>query len=258
MTIELEGGCRVTGFDEGEAFRSGTLTIRCPIGRGTGTRAISLRIIEASYGLSPGMMSEGSDEALYLRSGHGTAWIDGREFPIDPDTALYVQAGANLTLRCDGEEPLVLIGARCPDPGVAATIIEPLAEPGSVQEAAHPDPVIRLADVPRQATADRWYCELIDPKLGSLEITQFVGSIPPGRAPDHFHRYEEALFILEGTGRMWAGETSTPIGPGSCIFLPYEQVHCVENTGEGNLLLLGVFYPAGSPAVRYAPGRAGS
>jgi hypothetical protein len=25
----------------------------------------------------------------------------------------------------------------------------------------------------------------------------------------------------------------------------------VENTGEGELRLLGVFYPAGSPAVRY-------
>ena len=28
-------------------------------------------------------------------------------------------------------------------------------------------------------------------------------------------------------------------------------MHCVENTGTGELRLLGVFYPAGSPAVRY-------
>ncbi|HYN25457.1 MAG TPA: cupin domain-containing protein, partial [Pyrinomonadaceae bacterium] len=80
---------------------------------------------------------------------------------------------------------------------------------------------------------------------------QFVGSIPPGRAPDHFHNYEEVLFILRGVGRMWAGKTHTPIASGSCIYLPKGQVHCVENTGDDELRLLGVFYPAGSPSVRY-------
>jgi oxalate decarboxylase/phosphoglucose isomerase-like protein (cupin superfamily) len=50
---------------------------------------------------------------------------------------------------------------------------------------------------------------------------------------------------------MWAGKTHTPIEPGSCVYLPKKQMHCVENTGAGELRLLGVFYPAGSPAVRY-------
>ena len=101
-----------------------------------------------------------------------------------------------------------------------------------------------------QPTADRWYRVMVDDGMGSA-ATQFVGSIPPGRAPDHFHNYEEVLFILRGEGRMWAGGTNTPIAPGSCIYLPKGQVHCVENTGTGELRLLGVFYPAGSPSVRY-------
>ena len=92
---------------------------------------------------------------------------------------------------------------------------------------------------------------LIDDEVGSTQATQFVGSIPPGRAPDHFHNYEEVLFILRGHGRMWAGETNTSIAAGSCIYLPKGQVHCVENTGTDELRLLGVFYPAGSPSVRY-------
>ncbi len=49
---------------------------------------------------------------------------------------------------------------------------------------------------------------------------------------------------------MWAGETRTDIGVGSCVYLPRRQVHCVENRGDGALRLLGVFYPAGSPAGR--------
>ena len=105
---------------------------------------------------------------------------------------------------------------------------------------------VRLEDRPRQQTGDRWYVELIE-----AEVTQFVGSIPPGRAPDHFHLYEEVICILKGEGIMHAGDSSTPVGAGSCIFLPIRQRHCLENTGSGELRLLGVFYPAGSPAVRY-------
>ena len=106
--------------------------------------------------------------------------------------------------------------------------------------------IVHLEDQPVQKTGDRWYCELIQ---GA--VTQFVGSIPPGRAPDHFHLYEEVICILEGEGVMWTGEKSTPVSRGSCIFLPIRQRHCLENTGSGELRLLGVFFPAGSPAVRY-------
>jgi len=31
-------------------------------------------------------------------------------------------------------------------------------------------------------------------------VTQFIGFIPPGRAPDHFHRYDEVIYILAGEG----------------------------------------------------------
>ncbi len=107
-----------------------------------------------------------------------------------------------------------------------------------------------------ETTADRWYRVLIDHRAGSRRTTQFVGSIPPGRAPDHYHQYEEVLCILRGEGVMWSGTTSAPIKAGSCVFLPRGQLHCVENTGHGELRLLGVFHPAGSPAVRYDPGAA--
>lgn len=105
---------------------------------------------------------------------------------------------------------------------------------------------VRLADQPIQHTADRWYRELIQ-----SEITQFVGSIPPGRAPDHFHLYEEIICVLKGSGFVWSGKSKAPIAAGTCIYLPKRQPHCVENTSSGELRLLGVFYPAGSPAVRY-------
>ena len=40
------------------------------------------------------------------------------------------------------------------------------------------------------------------------------------------------------------------IGPGTSIYLPPLQPHCLENTGAESLQVLGVFHPAGSPAAK--------
>lgn len=162
---------------------------------------------------------------------HGDATFgNDREDEVLYDLAqsigFYVPAASTLTLT----GPRSLISVRTPATPSGRT---PLT--------------VRVEERPIEPTGDRWYRELI-----REEVTQFVGSIPPGRAPDHFHLYEEVICILQGSGVMWAGETSTPVGVGSCIYLPIRQRHCLENTGSGDLRLLGVFFPAGSPAARYA------
>jgi oxalate decarboxylase/phosphoglucose isomerase-like protein (cupin superfamily) len=47
-------------------------------------------------------------------------------------------------------------------------------------------------------------------------------------------------------------DTTAEIGPGTSIYLPPYQPHCLENTGSAPLEVLGVFYPAGSPAAKQA------
>ncbi len=172
-------------------------------------------------------------EAIAMRVVNGPATISNDDFDevlyvLEEDSGLLLPAGAEFEL---GNVTAV---------GVAAP---PSRRRTGRPEAGAP---VRLEDVPVQQTGDRWYRELIQ-----SEITQFVGSIPPGRAPDHFHLYEEMLCILKGSGFLWAGKSKTPIRPGACVYLPKRQVHCVENTTSDELRLLGVFYPAGSPAVRY-------
>jgi mannose-6-phosphate isomerase-like protein (cupin superfamily) len=167
-------------------------------------------------------------EAIAMRVIDGPATIRNDDF----DEVLYVlgeDKGIFLPHRVELIVDGTVIGV-----GVAQTGVSGLHQ-------------VRLEDAPIQKTGDRWYRELIQ-----SAITQFVGSIPPGRAPDHFHLYEEMLCILKGSGFLWAGKTKTPIAPGSCAYLPKRQVHCVENTTSDELRLLGVFYPAGSPAVRYS------
>ena len=204
MSVELEGGCRVTRMREGEPERAGDLRIWRHF-----ESKLSLRTVELS------------GEATFGNAAHDELLYD-----LASDEGIYIPAGASLTLR--GQTTYV-------------SSLTPATPTGRTIER------LKLADQPVQKTGDRWYVELVQ-----AEVTQFVGSIPPGRAPDHFHLYEEVICILQGEGIMHAGDSSTPVGAGSCIFLPIRQRHCLENSGSGELRLLGVFYPAGSPAVRYA------
>ena len=216
---------------------AGSLRIWNRIGKATGADAISLRILELEPGTSPELRNDEFDEVLYVLAGNCAVVIDGNAYQVGPETGIYIRPGPTLSLENPGPDVVRIVSSQCP------------AEPANTPEQS--PPIVKLADRRALPTADRWYRVLVDDEVGSKQVTQFVGSIPPGRAPDHFHEYEEVLFILRGEGRMWAGEENTPIGPGSCVYLPRRQVHCVENTGTGELRLLGVFYPAGSPAVRY-------
>jgi mannose-6-phosphate isomerase-like protein (cupin superfamily) len=253
MPVILKGGCRVTEMREGTPVSEGTVKIWQQIGRSAGAHAISLRILQFAPGLSDGLRNGECDEVLYvLESGPGAeVLIDGSRHAIEPESGIYVRPGQTLAIANPDPTPVILVSSQCPEPTSPPEFVSAGSLSSAVGHSTDHAPIIRLADRKAVQTGDRWYRVLVDEEVGSKQVTQFVGSIPPGRAPDHFHTYEEVLFILRGEGRMWADDTNTPIRPGSCIYLPRKQVHCVENTGSDELRLFGVFYPAGSPSVRY-------
>ena len=237
MVAKLDGGCLVAGLKEGEPAVDGALRLWKHFGREAGAKAISLRVLELPTGEKATLQNEVADEVLYVIAGLGTAGGS----PISVDSGIYLPPLHHLDIVAG--ETLTLVSSRCPDAGA---VLEGY-ESGSGSPL-----VVAMRDRTVERTGDRWYREIINASDGSTQVTQFVGGIPPGRSPDHYHLYEEVIVILEGTGVMWAGTSNAPIETGSCIFLPHGQVHCVENRGEGEMRLLGVFYPAGSPAVRYA------
>ena len=102
-----------------------------------------------------------------------------------------------------------------------------------------------------EATAGRRFRLLATPERGCASVTQFVGFIPVGRAPDHFHTYDEVIYVLDGHGVMHASGFEQSLRPGSCIQLPARTVHCVENTGEEPMRVVAVFRPPGSPAAAF-------
>jgi mannose-6-phosphate isomerase-like protein (cupin superfamily) len=172
------------------------------------------------------------DEVLYVRAGSGVADIGGERAELTAGTAAYVRSGTPWQVtEADGLEILSVL-VRDPLPG----------------EQTHA--IIGVDEVDADtATAGRQF-RLLAP---CESVTQFVGYIPVGRAPDHFHKYDEVVFVLEGTGELLIDGETAPLTAGSCVHLPAGLVHCLANTGPGEMQVLGVFRPAGSPAEAYYP-----
>jgi len=177
--------------------------------------------------------SSTDDEVAYVLRGRGAATVGRERAVLGPGTALYVAAGTRWSVDdADGLELLSVL----------------VREPLPVNGADHA--IIAVEDAEAgEATAGRMF-RLLAP---CPSATQFVGYIPIGRAPDHYHRYDEVVYVLEGTGMLHIGGESAPLRRGSCIHLPAELVHSLENVGPGEMQVLGVFRPAGSPAEAYYP-----
>ena len=95
---------------------------------------------------------------------------------------------------------------------------------------------------------------LFGPHNGSTRATLFVGYLPPGRAPWHYHLYDEIVWVPEGPGRLHLEGSETRLEAGAAFRLRPRQVHIVENeSADRELAVVGVFTPAGSPSAAYLP-----
>jgi len=181
--------------------------------------------------------NDADDEVLYVLSGSARATVGGEPADLSPGTAAFVACGSSWRIEeADGLEVLSVL------------VRDPLPADGSTHAVVAADAVESS-----QATAGRSFRLLATPELGCTSVTQFVGYIPVGRAPDHFHTYDEVVFVLGGEGAVHVDGETAHVRAGSCIHLPARLVHCIENTGPGELRVLGVFRPAGSPAEAYYP-----
>jgi quercetin dioxygenase-like cupin family protein len=177
------------------------------------------------------------DEVLYVLSGSGSATLGADRADLAPGTAAYVARAT--AWRIDTADDLVLL---------SVLVEKPLPANGTTHA------VVDLAAEETQgATSGRQFRLLATPEIGCASATQFVGYIPVGRAPGHFHPYDEVVYVLEGNGALHIDGETQPLTRGSAVHLPARLVHCIENVGPGEMRVLGVFRPAGSPAEAYYP-----
>ncbi len=101
------------------------------------------------------------------------------------------------------------------------------------------------------ATGRRSFQVLLGPENGCCRATMFLGVVPPGAAPWHFHQYDEIVLIVRGCGAYHEADSDTPTSPGTAVRISPRTVHINENTSDEDMHVLGVFTPAGSPAAAY-------
>ena len=174
------------------------------------------------------------DEVLYVLEGIGQATVGGERQELGPGTGVFVARGTAWQVSSAQNLELLSVLVEEPLPTSSSHAVIAGGERGT-------------------ATAGREFALFSNPENGCESVTQFVGYIPPGRAPEHFHLYDEVGYILAGEGVFHVGDESAPLRSGSCFHLPARLVHCLENHGPGEMQVLGVFRPAGSPAEAYYP-----
>jgi mannose-6-phosphate isomerase-like protein (cupin superfamily) len=215
------------------------LRVRVTLGPRTDFDPLLQAVLECGAGERAGVtVPDDAEETLFVLEGTGVLHIRGESHPLEPDVGIYLPPGSEGEFEStDG--PLRLVAVRVPDPS-----------PGPPT----PPNLSRLDDQEtQQATTEREFRIVADPATGLRSATHFVGYIPTERAPDHFHTYDEVIYVLEGEGTMEAGPFSRPVRAGSCIQLPARTVHCLSNDGGGPMRIVAVFRPAGSPAAAFYP-----
>ena len=221
---------------------AGRVAVHTVLDTGVGQDGLVRRLVE----VSPEARFEGAagpgGELWFVIAGQGElACGDLPVMPVRPDTGVWLPPGSGFHLSADGPDTLRLDSVCLP-----AGPADGGSDPG---DAGVPR-LSRLGDRPVEVTGDRRFRVLFGPGNGCPAATQFVGEIPPGRAPEHSHPYDEVVLILDGEGVLHAGPAGRPLAPGSCVHLPPGRPHCLENTGTATLRVLGVFHPGGSPAAK--------
>jgi mannose-6-phosphate isomerase-like protein (cupin superfamily) len=215
------------------------LTVRPTVGPGTDFKALEQAVLMCPPGRSEPIAVGEMEETLFVLDGEGAIHIRGESHPLEPEVGIYLPPGTTFILEATGEEPLRVLAVRVPDPSPG---------PPSAPQVCRAD-----EQALESATTQREFRIISDPESGLRSATHFVGYIPTERAPDHFHTYDEVIYVLEGDGVMHAGGAEHPVSPGACIQLPARTVHCLENTGDSRMRIVAVFRPPGSPAAAFYP-----
>lgn len=244
----LAGGAAVIA--EGALNRvEGTRRFRVPISQAMGARDIAQTVSAYSAGLSHARRNPVGEEVLYVVRGEGACYVDGFCYELASGAAVLVPPCSVFQIENnDRQHELEIVSVCCPEDEQAETVAAPVT-----RNESDPKPVRVVREQQQKAipTGDRVFKLLVSEETGAKRVTQFIGVIPPGRAPMHHHTYEEAIYIIQGEGRLLTDEGSAEFQTGASIYLPRGVSHSLENTGSTDIRLLGVFHPRGSPAARY-------
>jgi quercetin dioxygenase-like cupin family protein len=181
------------------------------------------------------------DSLLYVAAGSGSLVLDGVTSDLGPRTAALVLAGEQAMITAPSGLELFRV--------TVGPVQDLHAALGGRETVVAVDP-----ERTEQAFGTRAFQLLFGPHNGSIRATLFTGFVPPGRSHWHYHLYDEIVWIPEGPGRLHRPDSNEPesLEAGSAFRIRPRQVHIVENaSADGEMTVVGVFTPAGTPSAAY-------
>jgi CDGSH-type Zn-finger protein/mannose-6-phosphate isomerase-like protein (cupin superfamily) len=242
----LNGGCYVVSPPLAEPARHADLLYRYLVSPELGATYQTQVLLEAKGGASPVMSFGPRELILFVMDGRGTINISGRCFDVKATDGLYARPSEALQLLPAAEQTLKVFALSCP-PGQLEWR-EAMPDNFDVRYAQR---VVSVDEAQRRATGPRYFQLLVDKRIGSRVITQFIGHIPKSKAAPHRHLYEEAIIVLAGEGCMWTEDRKTRVQAGDVIFLPRKQLHSLEATSADGVDVVGVICPGDNPSITY-------
>lgn len=242
----LNGDCYVISPRLAEMTTRGHLRYCYLVNRELGSIYQTQVLLEVSAGPSPVLSFGDREVILFVGAGSGTVVISGRDFPVKATDGVYVRPGEGLRIEAAAGETLRVFVLACP-----ITEIQWLEVMTDNFDASQEQRVVSVDPQQRTEMGPRYFQILVDKRIGSRVITQFIGHIPPSKAAPHRHLYEEAIIILSGEGCMWTEDRKASVAAGDVIFLPRKQLHSLEATSADGMDVVGVICPGDNPSINY-------
>jgi mannose-6-phosphate isomerase-like protein (cupin superfamily)/CDGSH-type Zn-finger protein len=242
----LNGECYVISPRLAQMTTRGHLRYCYLVNAGLGSRYQTQLLLEVSGGSSPVLSLGDRDVILFIGAGKGTVTISGKSFEVQTTDGVYIRPSEAVQLLAAEGETLRVFVLACP----LGDIEWPQQMPDNF-DSQHPERVVSVDPEQRTEMGPRYFQILVDKRIGSRVITQFIGHIPPSKAAPHRHLYEEAIIILSGEGCMWTEDRKAAVAAGDVIFLPRKQLHSLEATSADGMDVVGVICPGDNPSINY-------
>jgi quercetin dioxygenase-like cupin family protein len=183
------------------------------------------------------------------RSCHELAFVLEGDLILHSDGAAH-EVGPETAFLHDGADGALTVGAGAAGARLVVFGVGAAADEHAALGERSASVGLDLADA-GSATGKRSFQVLLGPENGCCRATMFLGVVPPGAAPWHFHQYDEIVYTVSGGGTYHQADGVQPTGPGSAVRITPRTVHINENGTDSDMHVLGVFTPAGSPAAAF-------
>jgi CDGSH-type Zn-finger protein/mannose-6-phosphate isomerase-like protein (cupin superfamily) len=185
---QLNGTCYVFSAAQATLNQNGTLSYCSIIIPEFGSVYQSQFLLRVQGGASPALSFADTHVVLFFFEGSGQIVIGGRSFAIKTTDGVYVRPNESFQLTPRAGSTLQAFASACP--------LGSISWPAEMQhnfDDRFPQRVVTVDSEQRIAMGPRYFQVLVDKRVGSDVLTQFIGHIPLSKAAPHRHLYEESI-----------------------------------------------------------------